>query len=86
FWFTTNVWETITIYDVDKTTVRGTLELKSLGGSGPDAAEDSFTGFGTGEFEGVKIKGTTLPSSVVLGNPNPPFYYLQLDRVGTIMG
>ena len=81
--------ETILIYNDDtvhdETTLRGTLELKAIGDNrGGHGA--NFVGFGTGEFEGVKIQGTSAPLTAVPGNPNEPFYYLQLTRTGTVMG
>ena len=55
----------------DETTFRGTLEL-----SGTGQGQSSFVGFGTGEFEGVKVKGFTEDTV-----PN-----MVMDRVGTVMG
>ena len=81
YWFTVKLRETISIYSSttvhDETTLRGTLEILALGNN-PAGTGATFTGYGTGEFEGVKIHGTTemtLP---------PPF--LTLDRKGTVMG
>jgi hypothetical protein len=88
YWFTVYVWETISIYNDpvthDETTLRGTFEILALGDN-PAGNGAIFTGHGTGEFEGVKVKGTTAMSTIFT-NPNPPFLYLQLDRTGTVMG
>jgi hypothetical protein len=85
YWFTVKVQETISIYNDpvthDKTTLRGTLEILALGDN-PAGNGATFTGHGTGEFECVKVKGTTAMSTVY----PPPFLYLQLDRTGTVMG
>jgi hypothetical protein len=54
---------------------------------------DSFIGFGTGDFEGVKIQGRTPEGPVQVGDfPIPgsdPVEYVpisMLERVGTVMG
>jgi hypothetical protein len=80
--FTVNVRETISIYSSakkhDESTLRGTLVISATGdnrgGNG-----GNFVGFGTGEFEGVKIHGTSSPLLPVDG-------FLQLTRTGTVMG
>lgn len=80
--------EIVYIYaDTDKQTLRGTLELVSLGKTKePFGPATSFVGHGTGEFDGVMVKGNTEAGLVIPGNPNPPFVYVQLNRVGTVMG
>jgi hypothetical protein len=84
-WFLTQVKETITIYtDASQTVERGTLEILTLG-TNPAGNGAMVNGFGTGEFEGVKIKGTTTASMMTNPNP-PPDELLVLDRVGTVMG
>ena len=78
--------ETIYIYsDTEKQNLRGTLEIMALGTNKPENG-GTFVGFSTGEFEGAKMLGTSAPLVAVGGNPNPPYYYLQLDRTGTVMG
>jgi len=78
--------ETIYIYsDTEKQNLRGTLEIMALGTNKPENG-GTFMGFSTGEFEGAKMLGTSAPLVAVGGNPNPPYYYLQLDRTGTVMG
>jgi hypothetical protein len=87
--FTVNVVEIISIYssDVthDETTLRGTLVNTAIGDN-RGGYGGNFVGFGTGEFEGVKIQGASEPLQVVFTNPNPPYYYVQLTRIGTVMG
>jgi hypothetical protein len=84
-WFLTQVRETITIYTDDtKTVERGTIEILTLG-TNPAGNGAVVNGFGTGEFEGVKIKGTTTASMMTNPSP-PPDQLLVLDRVGTVMG
>ena len=77
--------EVITIYTDDtKTVERGTLELKSLSYN-PAGNGANFVGFGTGEFEGVKVSGKS--TGVTIPNPfPPPDNLLVLDRIGTAMG
>jgi len=67
--------EVISIYSSatvhDASTLRGTLELKSIG-----QGNSNFIGFGTDEFDRVKISGSsdyTFPNMVI-------------DRIGTVMG
>ncbi len=75
--YLTQVRETITIYTDDtQTAERGTIEILTLG-TNPAGNGAMVNGFGTGEFEDVKITGTTT------GTPGPP---LTLDRAGTVMG
>ena len=87
--FTVRVVETISIYNDavthDETTLRGALEIMAIGTNRVDNG-GTFVGFGTGEFEGVKIQGTSAPLQIVFTNPNPPNYYTQLTRTGTVMG
>lgn len=84
-WFLTQVRETITIYTDDTQTVeRGTIKILTLG-TNPAGNGAMVNGFGTGEFEGVKIKGTTTASMMTNPSP-PPDELLVLDRVGTVMG
>lgn len=86
--FTVQVVETISIYsDVthDETTLRGTLVLNAIGDN-RGGHGGNFVGFGTGEFEGVKIEGASSPLQLVFTNPNPPYYYVELTRTGTVMG
>ena len=78
FWYATYkvsgvvVRETISIYESgSKTTLRGTLVLLATG-----QGQESFTGYGTDEFEGLKIKGNTVQTI-----PNT-----LMDRIGTVMG
>jgi hypothetical protein len=84
-WFLTQVRETITIYTDDTQTVeRGTIEILTLG-TNPAGNGAMVNGFGTGEFEGVKITGTT--TAHMMTNPSPPpDELLVLDRAGTVMG
>lgn len=86
-WFKINVWETISVYSSDTThdenTLRGTIELLSLGGNSAGNGARA-TGFGTGEFEGAKFEARTV--GFLIGNPDPPYYMLALDRTGTVMG
>jgi len=84
-WFVTQVRETITVYTDDTQTVeRGTIEIMTLG-TNPAGNGAVVNGFGTGEFEGVKIMGRTTAS--MMPNPSPPpDALLVLDRVGTVMG
>lgn len=84
-WFLTQVRETITIYtDDSQTAERGTIEILTLG-TNPAGKGAVVNGFGTGEFEGVKIMGRTTAS--MMENPSPPpDNLLVLDRVGTVMG
>jgi hypothetical protein len=93
---TIKVTETITIYASDGS-VRGTLELHVMGnveqGQGVGAG-DNFIGFGTGDFAGVKISGSTPGGPVLLGlvpsglpPPAPAMLPIfQLTRIGTVMG
>jgi len=67
--------EVISIYSSatvhDASTLRGTLELKAIG-----HGNSNFIGSGTGEFDGVKISGSTdykVPNMV-------------MDRAGIVMG
>jgi hypothetical protein len=84
-WFVTQVRETITIYTDDtKTVERGTIEILTLG-TNPAGNGAVVNGFGTGEFEGVKIMGTTTASMMINPSP-PPDALLVLDRVGIVMG
>jgi hypothetical protein len=77
--------EVITIYEDDtKSVERGTLEILNTGVN-PAGNGAIFTGFGTGEFEGVKVSGTTTSSTMVNPSP-PPDNLLVLDRIGTAMG
>jgi hypothetical protein len=73
--------EIISIYDDDtihdETTWVGDLELRAIGDN-RGGHDGNFVGFGTGEFEGVKIQGTSPPLEVL-----PP---VQLTRIGTVMG
>jgi len=70
--------EVITIYtDESQTVERGTLELKSLSYN-PAFNGATFVGFGTGEFEGVKLHGTS--TGVTVNS------VLVIDRIGTAMG
>ena len=72
----------------------GTLVLQVKGnnyatGNGVGAG-DSFIGFGTGDFEGVKIKGATPDGAVRVGEmevaPGVVIPISKLERVGTVMG
>lgn len=84
-WYVGKVRETITIYtDASKTTERGTLDI--LNSAKTNTGSNSmFDGHGTGEFEAVKIHGTS--TGVTTPNPSPPpANFLTLDRVGTVMG
>lgn len=87
--FTVHVVETISIYSSDLThdesTLRGTLVITAIGDN-RGGHGGNFAGHGTGEFEGVKIQGTSEPLQVVFTNPDPPYYYVQLTRIGTVMG
>jgi hypothetical protein len=47
-------------------------------GNNPAGTGATFIGYGTGEFEGVKMQGTSATI------PPPPF--LTLIRTGTVMG
>jgi len=79
--FTCNaVIDTITIYDVDEVTVMGTLEIR--GHNNPTGKPQSCVGFGSGEFEGVKIKGTSTPTVL----QRPPNLLVEIVREGTVMG
>lgn len=53
-------------------------------------AGDSFIGFGTDDFEGVKIKGTTPDGAVTVGEIDlgggDTLPISKLERIGTIMG
>jgi len=80
--------ETITIGEA------GTLVLQVKGnnyntGNGVGAG-DSFIGFGTGDFEGVKINGRTPGGAVQVGEmevaPGVVVPISKLERVGTVMG
>ena len=80
--------ETITIWeDTAQTVRRGTLELLSLSNN-PAGSGANFVGFGTGEFEGVKVQGISAPLAIIPDpNPIPPSpYLLSLYREGTVMG
>ena len=83
--FCISVRETITIYtDETQMTERGTIEILTNGvNRGENGAV--VVGFGTGEFEGIKISGKTITSTMVNPSP-PPDNLLVLDRVGTVMG
>ena len=88
-YYSVRVTETISIYDSDtvhdETTLIGTLELKALGDNrGGHGA--NFVGFGTGEFEGIKIQGTSTPLEIIPDATSPVGYYIQLTRTGTVMG
>jgi hypothetical protein len=84
-WFVTQVRETITIYTDDtKTVERGTIEILTLG-TNPAGNGAVVNGFGTGEFESVKIIGRTSASMMPNSSP-PPDALLVLDRMGTVMG
>lgn len=87
--FTVHVVETVSIFSSavthDESTLRGTLEITAIGDN-RGGHGGNFAGHGTGEFEGVKISGNSEPLTVVFTNPNPPYYYVQLTRVGTVMG
>jgi hypothetical protein len=84
-WFLTQVRETITIYtDDSQTAERGTIEILTLG-TNPAGNGAVVNGFGTGEFEGVKIMGRTTASMMTNPSP-PPDNLLVLDRLGTVMG
>jgi hypothetical protein len=87
--FTVNVVETVFIYNSavthDENTLRGTLEITAIGDN-RGGHGGNFAGHGTGEFEGVKISGNSEPLTVVFTNPNDPYYYVQLTRLGTVMG
>jgi hypothetical protein len=66
--------EVISIYSSeihDENTFRGTLELLAKG-----QGQSSFVGFGTDEFEGIKIQGFT--EAII---PN-----MVMNRIGTVMG
>jgi hypothetical protein len=77
--------EVVTIYEDDtKSVERGTLELMALSDN-PAFNGANFVGFGTGEFKGVKISGTTTGSMMINPNP-PPDNLLVLDRMGIAMG
>jgi len=83
-----NVREVIYIYSSDtthdETTLMGTLEIMALG-SNKAGNGGTFVGFGTGEFEGVKVQGTSV-TTVVAPAPTPVGYMLQLDRTGIVTG
>lgn len=87
--FNVHVVETISIYDSatthDETTLRGTLVITAIGDN-RGGHGGNFVGFGTGEFEGIIIEGVSEPLQLVFTNPNPPYYYAQLTRIGTVMG
>jgi hypothetical protein len=87
--FTVHVFETISIYDSDmihdESTLRGTLMLTSIGDN-RGGHGGNFAGHGTGEFKGVKIRGASEPLAISPTNPDPPYYYVQLTRIGTVMG
>jgi len=77
--FVITVREVISIYSSDtlhdETTLRGTLEIQAQGYN-PAGTGANFVGFGTGDFEGVKVSGVTtalIPGAI-------------MDRVGTVMG
>jgi hypothetical protein len=86
--FTVRVVETVSIYgDVahNENTLRGTLVITAIGDN-RGGHGGNFVGFGTGEFEGAKIQGTSEPLQLVFTNPNEPYYYVQLSRTGAVMG
>ena len=86
--YTVNVKEVISIYSStmhNENTLRGTLEITAIGDN-RGGHGGNFAGHGTGEFEGVKILGNSNPLEIVGGNPDPPFIYVQLTRLGTVMG
>ena len=84
--FNVKVTEILSIYsDIAKQNLRGTLVIQAIGDNkGGHGA--NFVGFGTDEFEGVKVQGTSEPLSLVFTNPSPPGYYVQLIRTGTVSG
>lgn len=74
--------ETIFIYESNEEHIeenlRGTLEIKALG-TNKAGNGGTFVGFGTDDFEGVKVMGISAPLV-----PPPP--YIILDRTGTVTG
>ena len=75
--FNVIVREIISIYSSTEHTpanLKGTLEIKALG-TNKAGSGGTFVGFGTGDYEGVKILGTSAPLV-----PPPP--YILLDRTG----
>lgn len=78
--------EIITVYtDSTKTTERGTIEILNTAKTNSAVLNTLFNGHGTDEFEGVKVNGRTVASTMTNPNP-PPANLLVLDRVGTVMG
>jgi hypothetical protein len=73
--------ETISIYNSasvhDAAHLRGTLEILNMAQTNT-GVNSMFNGFGTGEFESVKLHGTSVGSSVSS--------ILTLDRAGIVMG
>ena len=87
-WYSVIVVETIFIYsstDHTEENLRGTLMITAIGdnrgGNG-----GNFVGHGTGDFEGVKIKGTSTPLELVPDAASPVGFWIQLIRTGTVMG
>ena len=80
------MWEAgVTIYTDDtKTTERGTIEILTQG-ENPGGKGLMVNGYGTGEFEGIKITGLTATESIPNPNP-PPTNLLNIDRAGIVMG
>jgi hypothetical protein len=88
--------EIIYIYDdpaQEEEDLRGTIVLKALG-KNKEGNGGTFVGKGTGEFEGLVIKGVQDP---VYPIPNPAYVdedttpgvpptFSVIDRIGTVMG
>lgn len=75
--FCNAVIDTITIYTDDtKVTERGTIEIR--GHNNPTGKAQNCVGFGTEQFEGVKISGTSTISRVD--------GVVNVNRIGTVMG
>ena len=84
--FNVQVDEIIYIYtDAEQETLRGTIEIQALGTNKPGNG-GNFVGFGTGEFEEVKVKGTSLPLTTTPNPAPPPANFNVLDRIGIAMG
>jgi hypothetical protein len=80
--------ETISIYNSEThipANLLGTLEILALGDNKAGNGA-SFIGYGTGDFEGVKIEGTSLPYSIIPDVTSPAGFWVQLIRQGTVMG
>ena len=72
--------EIITINtDASQTSERGTIEIR--GYNNPTCKAQSFVGFGTSEFEGVKNKGTSTFARI---SSDP--VVVAISRIGAVMG